>query len=127
MTFEAGAITTSPGSSRRRMTALEHPQEYVGCKFGGCASQRRQAVRRRLDQESYISSSTIVVSQLGFSVNGRASSVVEAGVTQIKVTSTSSGEVGKDHAISCVGPALNSLVGEMCGGIDDDAEQGKCR
>eukprot|EP00903_Cladosiphon_okamuranus_P012876 g12026.t1 len=92
VTFEAGAIITSPGLSSRRTTVLGQPQVHAGCASGGCASKTRQAVLRRLDQEQYTSSSTIIVTQLGFSANGRASSVVEAGVTQIKVTSTSSGE-----------------------------------
>lgn len=95
MTFDAGGIVTSPASARRRTTALERPQDHSRCSFGGCASQRRQPFHRRLDEELHTSSSTIVVAHLRFNVNGRPSSIIEAGVTQIKVRSTSSGEVRK--------------------------------
>lgn len=92
--FDAGAIATSPSTARRRTAAvLEPPPEASSCKFGGCASQRRRGVYHTFDEELSTSSSTIVITHLGLGVNGRPSRIVEAGVTQIKVTSTSGGEV----------------------------------
>ncbi len=78
MTFEAGAVEPSPVSTGLALSR----------------SWRSSSSRRRLQEDSSASSSTIFVANLGFNLHGRPSSAVEAGVTQIVVTSTGSGAVG---------------------------------
>ncbi|CAN0146525.1 unnamed protein product [Pylaiella littoralis] len=105
MTFKTGSSSvvfgeraigsSSPASRRRRTTISGRPQEH-SCTSGGCTqltSQRFKSSRRKLDEIVSTSPSTIVVAHLLFSANGGPSSSVDgAGVTQIKITSTSSGE-----------------------------------
>ncbi|CAN0146388.1 unnamed protein product, partial [Pylaiella littoralis] len=105
MTFKTGSSSvvfgesaigsSSPASTRRRTTTSGRPQEH-SCTSGGCTqrtSQRLESSRRKLDEIVSTSPSTIVVAHLLFSANGGPSSSVDgAGVTQIKITSTSSGE-----------------------------------
>ena len=75
VTFEAGSVEPSSPAS-------------------ASLSQSWRSSHRRLQEDSSSSSSTIVVANVGFNFNGRPSSAVEAGVTQILVTSSSTGAVG---------------------------------
>ncbi|CAM9419179.1 unnamed protein product [Pylaiella littoralis] len=85
--------SSSPASRRRRTTASARPQERSYTSGGQRTSQRPASSRRKLNEVDSTSPSTIVVAHLLFSANGGPSSSVDgAGVTQIKITSTSSGE-----------------------------------
>ncbi len=103
MTFEAGAVESSPASAG---LALSQPRPS-------------SPSRRRLQEDSSASSSTIFVASLGFNLHGRPSSAVEAGVTQIVVTSTSSGAVGfraRATTDSRTRPHKNLSLGREAGG-----------
>lgn len=63
--------------------------------FDAGATAQVQSSRRVLDEVSVTPTSTIVVAHLGFNVNGQPSNLVDAGTTQVRVSSTSSGEVSE--------------------------------
>ncbi|CAM9473958.1 unnamed protein product, partial [Ectocarpus sp. 8 AP-2014] len=110
VSFEDGVIAfPSSPSTRRRMT----PEIGGGskCKSGGCARSTRRMPKsssRRLDSVSSTSTSTVVVTNQLFNANDRPSALVNGGVTQIKVSSTSDGE-----DIALAGPVQLTMRASM--------------
>lgn len=96
VSFDAGAIDSSSLSSSRRRTTAYTRFEKRRCLSGGCTQSTTRGPkpsRRKLNELTSTSASTIVVASLLFSANGKPSEFADGGVTQIRVTSTSSGEV----------------------------------
>ncbi|CAM9236501.1 unnamed protein product [Ectocarpus fasciculatus] len=110
VSFEDGVIgSPSSASTRRRMT----PENDKGskCKAGGCARptrRRRQSSSRRLSSVPSTSTSTVVVTNQLFNAIDRPSALVNGGVTQIKVSSTSDGE-----DIALAGPVQLTMRASM--------------
>ncbi|CAB1100232.1 unnamed protein product [Ectocarpus sp. CCAP 1310/34] len=110
VSFEDGVIASpSSPSTRRRMT----PEIDGGskCKSGGCARSTRRMPKsssRRLNSVSLTSTSTVVVTNQLFNANDRPSALVNGGVTQIKVSSTSDGE-----DIALAGPVQLTMRASM--------------
>ncbi|CAM9229815.1 unnamed protein product, partial [Ectocarpus fasciculatus] len=110
VSFEDGVIgSPSSASTRRRMT----PENDKGskCKAGGCARptrRRRQSSSRRLSSVPSTSTSTVVVTNQLFNAIDRPSTLVNGGVTQIKVSSTSDGE-----DIALAGPVQLAMRASM--------------
>ncbi|CAM9718087.1 unnamed protein product [Ectocarpus sp. 4 AP-2014] len=110
VSFEDGVIASpSSPSTRRRMTP-----EIDGdskCKAGRCARstrRMRKSSAQRLSSVSSTSTSTVVVTNQLFNANDRPSAVVNGGVTQIKVSSTSGGE-----DIALAGPVQLTMRASM--------------
>lgn len=79
---------------RLRQTFLSQRLGSSSVTFEAGATEQGQSSRRTmLDEVSSTPTSTIVVAHLGFNTNGRPSSLVDAGTTQIRLSSTSTGEV----------------------------------
>ncbi|CAM9766978.1 unnamed protein product, partial [Ectocarpus sp. 12 AP-2014] len=110
VSFEDGVIASpSSPSTRRRMT----PEIDGGskCKAGRCARstrRMRKSSSRRLNSVSSTSTSTVVVTNQLFNANDRPSALVNGGVTQIKVSSTSDGE-----DIALAGPVQLTMRASM--------------
>ncbi|CBJ26945.1 conserved unknown protein [Ectocarpus siliculosus] len=110
VSFEDGVIASpSSPSTRRRMT----PEIDGGlkCKSGRCARSTRRMPKsssRRLNSVSSTSTSTVVVTNQLFNANDRPSALVNGGVTQIKVSSTSDGE-----DIALAGPVQLTMRASM--------------
>ncbi|CAM9232606.1 unnamed protein product [Ectocarpus sp. 6 AP-2014] len=110
VSFEDGVIASpSSTSTRRRMT----PEIDGGlkCKSGRCARSTRRMPKsssRRLNSVSSTSTSTVVVTNQLFNANDRPSALVNGGVTQIKVSSTSDGE-----DIALAGPVQLTMRASM--------------
>ncbi|CAM9699138.1 unnamed protein product [Ectocarpus sp. 12 AP-2014] len=110
VSFEDGVIASpSSPSTRRRMT----PEIDGGSKHksSGCARSTRRMPKsssRRLNGVSSTSTSTVVVTNQLFNVNDRPSALVNGGVTQIKVSSTSDGE-----DIALTGPVQLTMRASM--------------
>lgn len=86
--------------------------------FGAGATEQRGPSRRMLDDASSPTpTSTIVVANLGFNVKGRPSSAVDAGTTQVKVSSTSSGQVNRIGGVNEVAssvPSKRQQILQLC-------------
>ncbi|CBJ26947.1 conserved unknown protein [Ectocarpus siliculosus] len=110
VSFEDGVLASpSSPSTRRRMT--HEIDGGLKCKSGRCARSTRHMPKsssRRLNSVSSTSTSTVVVTNQLFNANDRPSALVNGGVTQIKVSSTSDGE-----DIALAGPVQLTMRASM--------------